>query len=100
MKYLGRTVRGLWEDKDGDGIPDFMQQGWFGFGGSRRQDSLNRALSRNLMSIRGRKSNIRNIPIEILSTNYVEEESSAEDDTPILQNGVFGGQKYEEIKAR
>ena len=88
------------EDKDGDGIPDFMQRGQ-----SRTQDSLNDALKRNLMSIRGRRNVIRNIPIEILPTKFEDDEDppSIDEDgeeVPVIQNGVFAEQYYEVIKSK
>ena len=86
---------------DGDGIPDFMQQGQKGQIG----DSLNDALLRNLLSIRGRKKNIRNIPIEIIPTKFDDEDDIPEEDEdgeeiPIFQGGLFAGQDYEHIKSK
>ena len=57
------------------------------------------------MSIRGRRNQIRDIPIDILPTKFEDEEdlvSVDEDgeDIPVLNQGVFAGQNYEHIKAK
>ena len=75
------------EDKDNDGVPDFMQRGQ-----SRAGDSLNDALKRNLMSIRGRRNVIRNIPIEILPTKFEDDEdppSIDEEGEEVGEDGII-----------
>ena len=101
LSFLCMCVKEVMEyDKDGDGIPDFMQEG------SRKTgDSLNDALLRNLLSIRGRKNNIRNIPIEIVPTKFEDEDEIPEEDedgneTSVFQGGFFAGQDYEHIKSK
>ena len=88
------------EDKDNDGVPDFMQRGQ-----SRAGDSLNDALKRNLMSMRGRRNVIRNIPIEILPTKFEDDEDPPSideegEEVPVFQHGVFAEQYYEVIKSK
>ena len=106
MSFLCMCVRDVMEkelDKDGDGIPDFMQIG--SLSGGKQNDSLNDALLRNLFSIRGRKNIIRNIPIDIVPTKFEDEESIADEDEDgeeisVFQGGVFAGQDYEHIKSK
>ena len=68
-------------------------------------DSLNDALKNNLVSIRGRRNLIRDIPIEVLPTKFEDEEELQEfdeegEEIPVLNQGVFAGQHYEHIKAK
>jgi len=95
------------EDADGDGVPDFMQKRSITDGGKpgSKWDSLNDALKNNLVSIRGRRNLIRDIPIEVLPTKFEDEEELQEfdeegEEIPVLNQGVFAGQHYEHIKAK
>ena len=68
-------------------------------------DSLNDALKNNLVSIRGRRNLIRDIPIEVLPTKFEDEEELQDfdedgEEIPVLNQGVFAGQHYEHIKAK
>ena len=92
------------EDADQDGIPDIMQK-VDGF--SDKGDSLNDALSRNLLSLRGRRKMIqRDITIEILPTKFEDEDEPASEDedgeevSVFQETGFFAGQHYEKIKAK
>lgn len=97
------------EDADGDGIPDIFQKGdlaGFGGGGSKFSGgSLNDALLKNLLSLRGRRNNIRNIPINIVPTKFEDEEDLASldedgEEVPVLREGVFAGQHFDHIREK
>ena len=88
------------EDADNDGVPDFMQKGKL-----RQADSLDDALKRNLLSIRGRRKLVRNIPIEILPTKFEDDDDppSIDEDgeeVSVFQHGVFAGQNYDNMKTK
>ena len=86
------------EDLDNDGVPDIMQRGQ-----NKREDSLNDALKRNLLSLRGRRNMVRDIPIEILPTKFEDDEDPPSideegEEVSVFQHGVFAEQYYEKIK--
>lgn len=93
------------EDADGDGIPDIFQKGDFagGFGKFGNGGSLNDALLKNLLSLRGRRNNIRNIPINIVPTKFEDDIDSIDEDgeeVPVLKEGVFAGQHFDYIQQK
>ena len=108
VSLLCSCVKQVMEDADGDGVPDIMQKSSiFDPDGDRKPqgDSLNDALLRNLLSIRGRKNVIRDIPIDILPTKFEDEDDLASldedgEEIPVLKEGIFAGQQYEHIKQR
>lgn len=88
-------------DVDGDGQIDFMQKDNI----ADKGDTLNDALLRNLLSLRGRKKLVRDIPIDIVPTHFEDEEEPPSEDedgeeVSVFQGGVFAGQDYEHIKAK
>ena len=104
MSLLCTCVKKVMEDADQDGIPDIMQK-VDGF--SDKGDSLNDALSRNLLSLRGRRKMIqRDITIEILPTKFEDEDEPASEDedgeevSVFQETGFFAGQHYEHIRSK
>lgn len=64
---------------------------------------MNDALLKNLLSIRGRKNIIRDIPIDIVPTKFEDEDDTASvdeegNDIPVLREGIFAGQNYLHIR--
>ena len=67
------------------------------------QNSMKDILKANLLSMKGRKDRIRNIPIEILPTKFEEDnDPSSEDENgeeaSTIRHGVFANQNYEKIR--
>jgi hypothetical protein len=101
LSLLCSCVKQVMEDEDGDGQPDIMQKGFT----TDKNDSLNDALLKNLLSLRGRRKIIRNIPIDIIPTKFEDDDDPPSEDedgeeVSVFQGGVFAGQHFDHIMSR
>ena len=69
------------------------------------QNPLVNVLKANLLSIKGRKDRIRNIPIKILPTKFEDDDDPSSEDengeeTSTVRHGVFANQHFEKIRTQ
>jgi len=86
-------------DEVNDGIDDLFQRRH----SSKQGDNvLDNSLKRNFNSIRGRRNQIRNIPITISPTLFEDDLASENEDgeaIPVVRNGIFAKQKFRKLQA-
>ena len=90
-------------DKDHDGEIDFMQQSQKSSG--EVNSPLDDILKENLLSIKGRRQRIKNIPIDILPTKFDDDEDPPSEDedgeeASTNKHGLFMGQDFNKIREK
>ena len=90
-------------DKDHDGEIDFLQKKLVNPDGVN--SPLEDILNENLLSIKGRRQRIRNIPLDIAPTRFDDDEDPPSEDedgeeASTVRHGVFMGQHYDKIREK
>ena len=102
LRFLCSCIDNL-TDKDQDGQIDFFQKKLVNTDGVN--SPLEDVLKENLLSIKGRRERIRNIPIDILPTKFDDDDDIPSEDedgeeTSTVRHGVFAEQYFDKIRDR
>ena len=102
LGFLCSCIKSL-TDKDQDGQIDFFQQKLLNTDGV--SNPLEDVLKENLLSLKGRRERIRNIPIDILPTVFDDDEDPPSEDedgeeASTVRHGVFAEQYFDKIRQK